>query len=167
MLATAARLSGFDAPMFFDCILTPAPPNSAYEWALTNNGVVPAEAQYGLYQMADGECHVTDDDSQFGAQIVGLHFSVKLVFLRWHADLVFAGYVNVTSDVNDVLTAINVNGPLAIAIDASHQSFVFYSSGVYYEPACGNTEADLDHEVLAVGFGTDPVGGDYWFATLG
>ena len=42
------------------------------------------------------------------------------------------------------------------------QSFVFYHSGVYYEPTCGNTDADLDHEVLAIGFGTDPVGGDYW-----
>ena len=38
-----------------------------------------------------------------------------------------------------------------------HQEFVFYTSGVYYNPACGNTDADLDHEVLAVGFGTDPV----------
>jgi hypothetical protein len=37
------------------------------------------------------------------------------------------------------------------------QSFMFYSKGVYYEPTCGNTDADLDHEVLAVGFGTDPV----------
>jgi C1A family cysteine protease len=33
---------------------------------------------------------------------------------------------------------------------------------VYYDPACGNTNADLDHAVLAVGFGSDPQGGDYW-----
>lgn len=54
---------------------------------------------------------------------------------------------------------------MAVAIDASHkvcpdpgsaahthlQSFVFYHSGVYFEPDCGNTEDDLDHAVLAVG----------------
>ena len=57
---------------------------------------------------------------------------------------------------------------------------MFYHSGVYFEPNCGNTDADLDHEVLAIGFGTDPFvcfcytcdverphtammqGGDYW-----
>ena len=46
------------------------------------------------------------------------------------------------------------------------QSFVFYHSGVYFEPTCGNTDADLDHEVLAIGFGTDPVGGDYWIVKV-
>lgn len=37
----------------------------------------------------------------------------------------------------------------------SPQSFVFYSSGVYYEAQCGNTPDDLDHAVLAVGYGVD------------
>ncbi len=41
------------------------------------------------------------------------------------------------------------------------QSFVFYRSGVYYEPTCGNTDADLDHEVLAIGYGTDATVCDY------
>jgi hypothetical protein len=33
--------------------------------------------------------------------------------------------------------------------------FVFYSSGVYFNKACGNTPDDLDHEVLAVGWGVE------------
>jgi C1A family cysteine protease len=32
---------------------------------------------------------------------------------------------------------------------------------VYYDEACGNTPDDLDHAVLAVGYGSDK-GSDYW-----
>ena len=39
----------------------------------------------------------------------------------------------------------------------------FFFSGVYDDPACKNGMADLDHTVLATGYGTDPVSGlDYW-----
>lgn len=47
-------------------------------------------------------------------------------------------YTNVTSGDEDALKlALFKNGPVAVSIDASHRSFVFYSNGVYYEPACG------------------------------
>lgn len=36
------------------------------------------------------------------------------------------------------------------------------TTGVYFEPDCGSGVDDLDHSVLAVGYGTDPQGGDYW-----
>jgi C1A family cysteine protease len=52
--------------------------------------------------------------------------------------------------------------PVAIAIDASHTSFKYYHSGVYYEPNCASDPNGLDHAVLAVGYGTDAVAGDYW-----
>lgn len=73
------------------------------------------------------------------------------------------GYVEIPSgDEKKLMQAIAIKGPVSVAIDASHESFRFYDKGVYNEPQCGNDEESLDHGVLAVGYGTDPVGGDYW-----
>ncbi|KAL9249551.1 Senescence-specific cysteine protease SAG39-like protein [Drosera capensis] len=47
--------------------------------------------------------------------------------------------------------------PVSVAIDASDDSFQFYSSGVYSGP-CGT---DLDHAVTVVGYGTEN-GVKYW-----
>lgn len=57
--------------------------------------------------------------------------------------------------------ALATVGPVAVAIDASHESFQFYNTGVYDEVECSSE--DLDHGVLAVGYGTDEESGqDYW-----
>lgn len=112
--------------------------SQAYQWIMKHNGIASAET-YGQYLAVNGYCHF---DYKVGAKL--------------------SSYVNVTSgDLNALKIAIFQNGPVSVGIDASHKSFAFYSFGVYYEPKCGNKPQDLDHAVLAVGYGTMN-GQAYW-----
>lgn len=104
----------------------------AYDYIMKRGGIS-TEDQYGDYLGADGKCH----DKEV----------MKSVQLN--------GFYNVTpGDPEALETALFIEGPVTVAIDASHKSLSFYSSGIYYEPECGNKPENLDHQVLAVGFGT-------------
>lgn len=76
---------------------------------------------------------------------------------------------NVTAHVelaryNETLlkVAVATVGPISVAIDANHNSFFSYSSGVYNEKACSSKDRNLDHAVLVVGYGTTDKNVDYW-----
>jgi len=71
------------------------------------------------------------------------------------------GHTDVREGSESGLTsAIATVGPISVAIDASHMSFQFYSSGVYYEAQCSSRQ--LDHGVTAVGYGTEGSQDYYW-----
>ncbi|NWX79390.1 CYSP2 proteinase, partial [Alca torda] len=111
----------------------------AYEWIKKHGGIASTES-YGSYKGQNGLCHY--NQSEMLAKITG--------------------YVNVTSgNITAVKAAIYKHGPVAVSIDASHKTFSFYSNGVYYEPKCGNKPGELDHAVLAVGYGVLQ-GETYW-----
>ncbi|XP_078094458.1 digestive cysteine proteinase 2 [Mustelus asterias] len=110
-----------------------------FEWILKHGGIADAES-YGPYMGQDGFCHYNQST---------LRAKLK-------------SYTTVPSGDSDALKmAIFKNGPVAVGIDASHKSFRFYSSGIYYEPKCGNKVEKLDHAVLAVGYGI-LAGEPYW-----
>ncbi|XP_050989105.1 procathepsin L-like [Labeo rohita] len=70
------------------------------------------------------------------------------------------GYVDITrGDESALQEAVATIGPVSVAIDAGHSSFQLYHSGIYDEPFCSSS--DLDHGVLAVGYGSLS-GKDYW-----
>ncbi|KAL8558058.1 hypothetical protein ACOMHN_022951 [Nucella lapillus] len=111
----------------------------SYNWIMKSGGLT-AESQYGQYLAVDGKCH-----SKAVEPVVKL-----------------SGYVNVTAYNQTALKlAIALKGPVSVGIDASHKSLSFYANGVYYEPDCGSSPDDLDHAVLAIGYGVMS-GQAYW-----
>jgi len=69
------------------------------------------------------------------------------------------GYVNLpTNELDPIMNQVGTEGPVAISVDASAWSA--YESGVFN--GCNQTNPDIDHAVLLVGYGTDDTLGDYW-----
>eukprot|EP01090_Pellita_catalonica_P008279 TRINITY_DN18_c0_g1_i1.p2 TRINITY_DN18_c0_g1~~TRINITY_DN18_c0_g1_i1.p2 ORF type:complete len:358 (+),score=68.46 TRINITY_DN18_c0_g1_i1:79-1074(+) len=104
--------------------------DDAFQYIMAAVGLE-SESEYP-YTASDGTCHFVQ--SEVKAKINGYH------------DITSGSEVDLYTHIANV-------SPISVAIDASHSSFQFYSSGVYYEPACSATQ--LDHGVLAVGYGVD------------
>jgi len=111
--------------------------DDAFQYIITNNGI-DSEASYP-YTAEDGNCAYSASNCA--------------------STLAANGFTDVTSGSEDALLTAVALTPVSVAIDASNPSFQSYSSGVYYEPACSSTQ--LDHGVLAVGWGTQAKH-DYW-----
>lgn len=111
----------------------------AYQWIMKHGGI-PLDDSYGPYLGADGYCHADN--------------ATKLAAID--------SYVNITEgDIDGLKLAIANQGPICVSIDASLKDFSFYSNGVYYNAECKNGYDELDHSVLAVGYGVQD-GEPYW-----
>jgi cathepsin L len=111
--------------------------DNAFKYIKENKGI-DTEAAYP-YEAKDGKCRYKKD--KVGAQDVGFQD-------------ILAG------NETDLMIALATVGPVSVAIDASHTSFQFYHEGVYDEPQCD--PESLDHGVLAVGYGVEEDGSEFW-----
>jgi C1A family cysteine protease len=99
----------------------------AFQWVITNKGIA-GESAYP-YTARDGTC-------KRGIASVST----------------ITGFKDVAEGDEQALGDALAKQPIAVAIEADQQCFQFYHSGVLDDDSCGT---DLDHGVLAVGFGTD------------
>jgi len=111
--------------------------DDAFKYVIANHGI-DTEASYRYTATGPNSC-------KFSAANIGDTIS---------------SYTDVSRGSESALQTAVDQQPISVAIDAGHNSFQLYKSGVYYEPACSATQ--LDHGVLAVGYGTDNSGTAYW-----
>ena len=107
--------------------------DNAFKYVYENHGI-DTEASYPYQGMENLICHFRN--ATVGATDKG------------YADLP-------TGDEDALAKAVATVGPVSVAIDATHHSFMFYSHGIYEERACN--AQNIDHAVLVVGYTPD-----YW-----
>ncbi|KAM7382909.1 hypothetical protein PAMP_002604 [Pampus punctatissimus] len=71
------------------------------------------------------------------------------------------GYKEIpVGDEHALAVALFKVGPVSVGIDATLSTFMFYQRGVYYDRNCNKD--DINHAVLAVGYGVTTKGKKYW-----
>ncbi|XP_059163573.1 procathepsin L-like [Physella acuta] len=111
--------------------------NYAFQY-VKDNGGIDTEASYP-YVASDRAC-------AFNQTTVGATVS---------------SYVNVArGSESALLQAVATIGPISVAIDASKNSFRYYGGGIYNDRAC--SASNLNHAVLAVGYGTSATNVPFW-----
>lgn len=114
----------------------------AFKYVISNKGIV-TESSYPYASKDHQKCKYKAGSGNYAAT--------------------FSGYKTIPANDEVALQSAVSKQPIAIAIDASHSSFQFYSTGVYSDKACcTNCQPNqLDHGVLLIGFGSES-GNDYW-----
>jgi len=112
----------------------------AYEWAAQSHGI------YQEYQYP----YISYTGTDYDCAVPGLTKPVAAI----------DGYVQLkNNNYQELMNAIAQIGPIAINIDAS--TWHAYESGVFN--GCNQEVMDINHVVVAVGYGTDAsTGSDYW-----
>jgi len=117
--------------------------DNAFEYIKENGGLDDEESY--PYTAHQGKCHF--DKAKVSATV--------------------SGFVDIpTGDEDALKEALATAGPVSVAVDATEDKFMFYKDGVFVDKGCGNKMNDLDHGVLAVGYGTETADNgktmDYW-----
>jgi len=113
-------------------------PSQAFEYIMYTGGIS-TERSYPYFER-DRNCTV--DRDTFELDVIG-------------------GSVNITEgDEVELQAAVYMHGPVSVCFDVV-DDFFEYKSGVYTSRTCKNSNKDVNHAVLAVGYGTEN-GLDYW-----
>lgn len=111
-------------------------PSHAFEYVMSAGGIS-TETDYPYYSGETGNANnCTVDPATFAIEVTG-------------------GAVNITEEDEDSMkAALFQNGPVSIAFQVV-DGFRDYLSGVYTSDTCKNGTGDVNHAVLAVGYGTE------------
>jgi len=113
-------------------------PSHAFEY-IKYNGGLETEDEYAYKATTGKSCHF-DKNAAVKAKVIDS--------------------VNITAYDEHSLTAAIANfGPVSIAYHCA-DDFRLYHSGVYHMEGCPDTPADVNHAVLAVGYGVEEVDGE-------
>jgi len=114
-------------------------PSHAFEYITVQSHGISTEDAYP-YKGTDEKCTVNPDT---------FHLNVQ------------GGAVNITEgDEVELAQALYEHGPVSVAFEVVGD-FRDYTTGVYSSTVCKNSTNDVNHAVLAVGYGTEG-GKDYW-----
>ena len=114
-------------------------PSHAFEYIFYAGGIA-TETDY-VYTAKDGSCYFKKNMASIAVN---------------------GGSVNITlGDESELLHAVFEHGPVSVCYQVV-TGFRDYKSGVYSSSTCKNSAMDVNHAVLAVGFGQDEKGMDYW-----
>jgi len=113
------------------------------DWALyqiisDQNGTVNQESDYPYLARYDNDCR----------------FKPELAVTETKAV-----YYITTGKPDEMASVLYQFGPIACSIDSDHDSFYYYSSGIYDDPDC--FAWGIDHYVTVIGYGNEN-GTDYW-----
>jgi len=117
----------------------------AFEWVKENGLCAESDDAYKCADQSSSECTASTCSASSG--------SCSKVIQAGDV----TGYTQV-SQSEGALEAAVAQQPVSVAIEADQQVFQHYTGGVLTSSACGS---NLDHGVLAVGYGTDN-GQKYW-----
>eukprot|EP01018_Ginkgo_biloba_P007975 Gb_11210 [translate_table: standard] len=113
-------------------------PSQAFEY-IKYNGGLDTEESYP-YMGKDGVCKY--DSNNIGARV--------------------ADSVNITLGAEDELKhAVGLVRPVSVAFQVI-SDFRFYNGGIFTSTVCGQSPMDVNHAVLAVGYGVSEEGTPYW-----
>ncbi|XP_031214774.1 cathepsin 7-like [Mastomys coucha] len=93
-------------------------------------------------------------------------YEAKVRHCRYHPErsvVKIIRFLVIPRNEEALINALVTNGPIAVGIDAQHESFKKYTGGIYHEPNCKSDSPN--HSMLLVGFGyegQESEGRKYW-----